>query len=54
MDKEWKVSVYVSDTQTDTFKIKAQDLPTAERDAMAAAYAMGYDIEDVRGVVEVI
>ena len=46
MDKEWKVSVYVSETQTDTFKIKAPDLETAQRDAMTEAVEREYDITD--------
>ena len=52
MEKNYTVSVYVSETQTDTFTIKAPDLETAQRDAMIEAVERKYDIEDVINVVE--
>lgn len=48
----YTVSIYVSETQTDTFTIQAPDLETAQRDAMTEAVNRDYNIDDVIDVVE--
>lgn len=52
MEKNYTVSVYVSECQTDTFSIKAPDLECAQLKAMYEASAMGYDTDDVISVIE--
>ena len=52
MEKNYTVEVYVSECQTDTFTIKAEDLETAKRDAMAEAVRRGYSIDDVIDVIQ--
>lgn len=51
--KIYDVSVRTSEASFDNFSIEAEDLSTAQRNAMIEAVNRGYDIDDVIDVVEV-
>jgi hypothetical protein len=51
--KNYEVSVYVTECQTDSFKVQANDLDDARSIAASEIINRGYDIDDLIDVVEI-
>ena len=51
--KKYEVKVYVSECETDTFSIIAEDIATAQKIAAEETFQRGYPVDDLIDVKEI-